>query len=97
MGDQLPNPCLVVGNLPSIVSGADGDIHRGLSYIDAHVVASCSINTSCELLARPFKMRTWVAQATVRDLLRERCGDPRFLAAFHDQGEIGLPHPGPPK
>ena len=40
-------------------------------------------------------MRAWVAQATVRALFLDGCGDPRLLTAFHDLGDIGLPHPDP--
>ena len=36
-GDQLSDPCIVIGNLPSVVRGADGDIHLGLGYINAYV------------------------------------------------------------
>jgi len=36
-----------------------------------------------------------VAQATVRALLLEGCGDPRLFTAFQDLGDNGLPHPDP--
>ena len=76
-GDQLPDPCIVIGNLP------DGDIHLGLGYINAYVDPFL-IHELLRITARPCKMRAWLALATVRALIRKGCGDPRFLTVLHD-------------
>ena len=92
----MPDPCLVMGDSPSVVCWTDGNVHLGFGYIDAYVGLFRSMSTSCELLARPCKMRARLAQATVR-AVREGCGDPRFVTVFYDLGGCGLPRPDPPK
>ena len=38
-------------------------------------------------------MRALWAQATVRALFGEGCGDPSLTTVYYDLGRIGLPHP----
>ena len=58
MGDQFPNPGLVVGDNPSLARRTDGDIHLGLCYINAYVCLFLfHLYLLCEALARPCTIR----------------------------------------
>ena len=50
-----------MGDLPSVVRGTNGDVHLGLGYIHTYVDSFLFHDTSCELLAHPYKMRALLA------------------------------------
>ena len=86
-----------MGDLPSVVRGTDGNVQLDLGYIDAYVDRFLFHQHLLRIIGPSLQDAGSVDPGNCSGSIRKGCGDPRFLAVFHNQGETGLPHPDPPK